>query len=144
MSHDPLTVITQIHRLAAVDRYARERVARLLCIRDNQAAVLLAIADGRAVTVDQLAAELEMSPGGARAFVHWLQVEALVRPEPGPAHDPRIALRLAPGAANELAAALGPLTDRLAELDAVVSSLAALAAGLEPEISSCRASRQTR
>jgi hypothetical protein len=135
MSSDALALIALIHRLAAVDRYARERVARLLCIRDNQAAALLGIADGRAVTIEQLAAELDMSAGGARAFAHWLQVEALVRPEPVAAHQSGIALRLAPGAANELAAALAPLTDRLepvaANLDVVATQLTALAAAVE-------------
>jgi hypothetical protein len=110
---DALALIALIHRLAAVDRCARERVARLLCVRENQAAVLLGLADGRAITLAEIARERAMSPGGASAFAHWLQVEALVRAEPTPTHEAGIALRLAPGAANELAAALGPLTDRL-------------------------------
>jgi hypothetical protein len=113
MPRDALALVVLVRRLAAVDRYARERVARLLCIRENQAAALLRIADGRAITVDELAGEFEMSPGGAQAFAHWLQVEALVLPEPAPPGVPGIALRLAPGAANELAAALAPLTDAL-------------------------------
>jgi hypothetical protein len=129
---DALALVALIHRLAAVDRFARERVARLLCIRENQAAALLGIADGRTVTLDELAAAFEMSAGGARAFAHWLQVEAIVHPEPVGAHEPPIALRLAPGAANELTAALAPITDRLEPIAAQTSAaLAAIVDALE-------------
>lgn len=135
-SHDALTLLALIHRLAIVDRYARERVARLLCIRERQAAVLVGLSDGRAATVAELAAELAMSAGSARAFAHWLQVEALVRPEPAPARRSGIAVRLSPGAANEVTAALAPLTARLtpvagsaiAELTAITEALDDLSA----------------
>jgi hypothetical protein len=139
MSRDALTLVAQIHRLAAVDRYARERIARLLCIRDHQAAVLLSIADGRAVTVAQLAAELDISPGGARAFAHWLQVEALVHVEPAAGGRPGLALRMSPGAATEIAAALAPLTDRLEPLArAAPFQLAAMICALDDTLSCAR------
>jgi hypothetical protein len=93
---------------AAGKRAAREWVAAV-CIRENQAAALLRIADGRAVTVDKRAAEFEMSRAGARVFAHCLLVEALVRTEPAPQGAPGIALRLASGTANELAAVLAPV-----------------------------------
>jgi hypothetical protein len=132
MSHDALPLVPLIHRLAAVDRFARARVARLLCIRDNQAAVLLSIADGRAIGLDELAAAFEMSLGGARAFAHWLEIEALVRPEPVPPHQSGIALRLAPGAGTELAAALAPITDRLEPIaGAATTQLAAVLEALD-------------
>ena len=113
MTHDPLTLIALIHRLAAIDRYALERVSQLLYVRETQASALLHVADGRAMTVDQLAAELDMSHGGVRAFVQSMRRANLLRYEPAPDHRPGVAVRLSPGAANELAAALAPLTDRL-------------------------------
>jgi hypothetical protein len=113
MSHDTLALIVLIRRLAAIDRSARERVARLLYIHDNQAAALLRIADGRAIAVDDLASAFDMSAGGVRAFAQSMVRAALVRTEPTPAHLPGYALRLAPGAADELAAALAPLTGAL-------------------------------
>jgi len=131
-SRDALTLLALIHRLAIVDRWARERVAHLLSIRERQAAALLGLADGRAATVDELARELDMSAGGARAFVHWLQVEALVRPEPAPGHRSEIAVRLSPAAADEVSAALAPLTCRLAAVGGpAVAALSAIVQALD-------------
>jgi hypothetical protein len=127
---DALSLIAHIHGLAAADRRARARVSRLLCIGEIEAAVVLGLAGGRAVTLDTLAAELDLSEGGARALAATLQHEALVRAEPVPARPREIALRLAPGAALELAAALAPLTDRLdaiPDMHRVASCLAAVA-----------------
>jgi hypothetical protein len=85
---------------------ARARVSRLLGIAALDAAVVLRLAGGGAVPLRTLAAELDLSAGGARALVRALEAEALVRCEPVPARPGEIALRLAPGAARELAAAL--------------------------------------
>jgi hypothetical protein len=113
MADDGLSLIAAIHGLAAADRRACCRVARLLCIGEIEAGVLLGIADGRAVPVSALAAALDLSEGGARALVRTLEDHALVRSEPLPARPRELQLRMAPGAAVELAAALAPLTDRL-------------------------------
>lgn len=113
MADDGLSLIAAIHGLADTDRRARSRVARLLCIGEIEAGVLLGIADGRAVPVSALAAELDLSEGGARALVRTLDDQALVRSEPLPMRPRELQLRVTPGAAVELAAALAPLTDRL-------------------------------
>jgi hypothetical protein len=116
MPLDLLATIARIHRLAALDRRARARVARLLCVGELEASVLLALADGGSMTLDELAAEHDLSPGGARALTCSLRHERVVVLEPVPARPSEIQLQLAPNAAVELAAALAPLTDRLVEL----------------------------
>lgn len=92
--------------MTGLDARARTRVSRLLCIDELDAAVVLRLADGGAVSLGTLAAELDLSEGGARALVRALEGEALVCCEPVPARPGAIALRLAPGAAVELACAL--------------------------------------
>jgi hypothetical protein len=82
----------------------------------------LRLAAGDAVPLRDLQAELDLSDGGARALAQALAHEALVRREPVPMRPHEIALRLAPGARLELAAALGPLADRI---DAITARLSA-------------------
>jgi DNA-binding MarR family transcriptional regulator len=92
----------------ALTTAARLRVARLLVIGDHEAAVVVSLADGRRVTLADLQAELDLSPGGARALVARLEDAALVVREPDP-QDPRgVRLRLSSGAERELDAALQP------------------------------------
>ncbi|HWM12515.1 MAG TPA: hypothetical protein VNO82_24350 [Solirubrobacteraceae bacterium] len=97
----------------AVTAAARARIARLLAIADREAAVVVGLAGGRATTLGGLEAELDLSPGGARALAARLEAEALVVREPDP-HGVR--LRLSTGAERELDAALHPFGDPLRAL----------------------------
>jgi DNA-binding MarR family transcriptional regulator len=124
MPGEAMAVISLVHRLAGADARARARVARLLCIGETEAAAVLRLAGGDSVSMSELQLDLDLSPGGARALAEQLDREALVSHEPEPADPRSVRLRLAPGGERELAAALGPLADRI---DAIGTELPAAA-----------------
>jgi DNA-binding MarR family transcriptional regulator len=120
MALDGRSLLVLIHRLAAIDARARSRLARLMAIGRMEASAVLALAGGGHLTAADLQAELDLSPGGARALVGRLEREALVVREPDPGDPFGVRLRLSQGARLELAAALHHLIGRL---DAVAAQI---------------------
>jgi hypothetical protein len=133
MTRDDAALIIAVHRLAAGDRRACARVARLLSIGHVEAGVIVGMAGGARVTRRSLQGDLDLSPGGAAALEELLVRERLVRGEPDPDCPRDVLLRLSDGAQAEVEAALVPAADELrriaaglapAEHDAIAACLA--------------------
>jgi DNA-binding MarR family transcriptional regulator len=129
MTLDASSLLALTHRLADVDHWARARIARLLVIGDIEARVVLLLAARGHLTLADLQAELGLSRGGAVVLAGRLDREALVRREPDPRDPSAARMRLSPGAASELNAALSPVTERLS---AIGNDLRDLSNALEP------------
>jgi DNA-binding MarR family transcriptional regulator len=92
--------------LAAIEgRRVRARVARLLVIGETEARAVLGLADRRRMTLADLEAEFDLSPGGAVALAARLEHEALVVREPDPNDPAAVRLALSASAERALAAA---------------------------------------
>jgi DNA-binding MarR family transcriptional regulator len=113
MTGDDGALIAAVHRLAAADRRAWARVARLLGIGDIEAQVVVGLAGGGCVTARSLQAEFDLSPGGVAALADRLARERLVRGEPDPERPGHVRLRLSDGARIEVEAALPDLAEEL-------------------------------
>src|SRR4051794_41603886 len=68
MTGDDGALIAAVPRLAAADRRACARVARLLGIGDIEARIVVGLAGGGRVTARSPRAEFGLSPGGAAAL----------------------------------------------------------------------------
>jgi DNA-binding MarR family transcriptional regulator len=114
MTPDAPSLIAVARSIARAEAWARRRLARLLLITEMQARAVLWLGADRSVTLEALAAELDLSEGGAIAFVQRLESEGLICRVPDPERPRSGRLRLAPGAALERRIALEPLPGRLA------------------------------
>ena len=121
MTGDDGALIAAVHRLAAADRRACARVARLLGIGDIEARIVVGLAGGGRVTARSLRAEFDLSPGGAAALADRLARERLVRGEPDPERPGQVRLRLSDGARIEADAALAGLAGELVAIMAALS-----------------------
>jgi hypothetical protein len=122
MTPNAFSLIAAVHRLAAADRRACARVARLLDIGELDAQIVVGMVGGARVTSPWLQAEFDLSPGGAAALADRLARELLVCGERDPDDPQRVRLRLRDGARRELEAALAGHAD---ELLRIVDSLPA-------------------
>ena len=109
-------LIATAHRLAAADRRACARVARLLAIGELEARALVGMVAGSRTTTRSLQADFDLSPGGAAAFAERLARERLVRAEPDPEQPSALSLRLTDGAALELDAALAGFASEIEQI----------------------------
>jgi DNA-binding MarR family transcriptional regulator len=121
MTREDAALIVAVHRLAAGDRRACARVARLLSIGGVEAGVIVGMAGGARVTRRSLQGDLDLSPGGAAALEELLVRERLVRGEPDPDCPRDVLLRLSEEAQAEVEAALVPVADELRRIAAGLS-----------------------